>query len=337
MACGLGAIILVFMMVKFNTDTSVPETERLRADLERLAATEQSLREAVSSTQDRTGDTAEEVRAVSTRLAAAETKLADLDREIARKTRKLAALKTAIESAPPAETSDVVEVTGEGEENYILGLNVEGRHIGILVDASASMTEERLVDVIRRKSSPDAVKRAGPKWQRTKRVVRWLVARLPADARVSVIAFNDKTYRLGDGPGLAARDAQALGTIFRDLDALTPTGATNLQNGLQAMAKDAPTNVYLITDGLPTTGQSGYKSLNPFASCSALWGQSSTISGECRLKLFEHTVKAQDLPARVPVNVVLLPIEGDPKAAPAFWAWASTTGGLLISPAAQWP
>jgi hypothetical protein len=39
----------------------------------------------------------------------------------------------------------------------------------------------------------------------------------------------------------------------------------------------------------------------------------------------------------VKVNVILLPIEGDPQASPEFWNWTASTGGLLISPAESWP
>ena len=48
-----------------------------------------------------------------------------------------------------------------GEEDYLLGLKVEGRRIAILIDRSASMTDERLIDIIRRKVRTDAEKRAG--------------------------------------------------------------------------------------------------------------------------------------------------------------------------------
>ena len=48
--------------------------------------------------------------------------------------------------------------------------------------------------------------------------------------------------------------------------------------GLAALANFRPTDVYLITDGLPTAGTGGYRSLNPFSDCSALWGGATSIS-----------------------------------------------------------
>ena len=92
----------------------------------------------------------------------------------------------------------------------------------------------------------------------------------------------------------------------------------------------------MITDGLPTKGESQYRSLNPFSSCSSLTGNAQTISGECRVKLFQQTINESGKRG-VQVDVILLPLEGDPDAVNQYWIWAATTGGLLISPASNWP
>jgi hypothetical protein len=39
----------------------------------------------------------------------------------------------------------------------------------------------------------------------------------------------------------------------------------------------------------------------------------------------------------VPINVILLPMEGDPVASPSFWRLAQITGGAFLSPARDWP
>ena len=43
------------------------------------------------------------------------------------------------------------------------------------------------------------------------------------------------------------------------------------------------------------------------------------------------------LPAGIPVNTLLLPMEGDAYAAAAFWRLAVDTGGSFITPARDWP
>ena len=70
-----------------------------------------------------------------------------------------------------------------------------------------------------------------------------------------------------------------------------------------------PDNILLITDGLPTQGRTPPRG--------------GTVSGKERLRLFERAVQA--LPRRAPVNTLLLPMEGDPMAAPAFWKLAMAT------------
>jgi hypothetical protein len=43
------------------------------------------------------------------------------------------------------------------------------------------------------------------------------------------------------------------------------------------------------------------------------------------------------LPAGIPVNVILFPMEGDPVAASAFWKLAQATGGSFMSLSEDWP
>ena len=108
---------------------------------------------------------------------------------------KNAALRRRVESTEPNRTGDVIEDVRGGEEDDLLGLAVEGRRIAILIDRSASMTDERLIDIIDRKVRSDADKRRGVKWRRTLPTVRWLLHRLPAGSEVAVVAFNDEaTY-----------------------------------------------------------------------------------------------------------------------------------------------
>jgi hypothetical protein len=337
MSCGLGAIVLVLMLVKHNVEFVSPEDDRLEAELTRLEAVETELgSRIVALLQDRVA-TAGEIDAREAELARIRSELERARDALAARERAAEELERTIETIEVQDrNTDVVEDRQTGEENYLIGLRVEGPRIGILVDASASMTDERLIDIIRRKNQPPAARQTGPKWQRTQRIARWLLARLPQQTSAAVVAFSDKAQWLGDVGGSSGGDAAALGRIASALNAVVPGGPTNLAAGLDAIKAHNPTDIYVITDGLPTAGDSGYRSLNPFADCSALWGGSSSISGECRTKLFRHTVNTAGL-GEVKVNVILLPVEGDPAASHEFWSWTATTGGLLISPAASWP
>lgn len=336
MSCGLGAIILVFMLVKHNVEKPVVETELLQADVQRLEAEEKTLRAAIA-----------EAMVVEQEV---ETQIDELSKLIDNKKQALAQTKSQQDAAQQAKASleegiktfevpnppDPISRPQVGEEEYLIGLRVEGRRIGILVDTSASMTDEKLIDIIRRKNTDDQQKQSGPKWQRTVGIVEWLVTRTPKASQLAIVGFSETATTLTGSGTVSGSDVQALNRSLSAVRGLVPGGATNLEAGLTEMLKNKPTDVYLITDGLPTAGDGSYKSLNPFADCSALWGGSSKISGACRLRLFVQTINAAKIPGAT-INVILLPLEGDPVAADAYWRWASNTKGLLISPAAEWP
>lgn len=336
MSCGLGAIILVLMLVKHDVQHVSDESERLTADLELLQQTEEDLSARVVGALRAKAATSGQVEALESEVARVQREIAQKRAEITAQRSEEESLKDTIETIEVRDNTDIVQSQQRGEENYIIGLKVEGKRIGILVDSSASMTEEKLIDIIRTKNmSPDARVQA-PKWQRTRRTLQWLVARLPRDTSVRVVAFSETAKNLGNAGGVSGGDAGGLGQIVSDMDKIVPGGATNLAAGLSAIAAHNPTDLYLITDGLPTAGNSGYRSLNPFSGCSALWGGSTSISGECRARLFRHTVNNAGLD-KVRTNVILLPLEGDPEAAAFFWRWTAATNGLLISPAPSWP
>jgi hypothetical protein len=82
-----------------------------------------------------------------------------------------------------------------------------------------------------------------------------------------------------------------------------------------------PDNIYLLTDGLPTQGES-----KP---------SGSTVTPKQRLRYFENAV--EELPEGIPVNTIMFPMEGDPAAALAFWQLTTKSRGSMISPSRDWP
>jgi len=344
MACGLGAIILVFMIVKHNVDQPSAavdqpqtQTQQLQSDLTQLRDQNAALQQSIAKLDAEALNAMDSISRNQAVVAALNTQMNKASDIVQHKKVQLSAVKDSIKNAPKANKDDVVSNDRGGEENYIMGLKVEGRKIALLIDSSASMTDEKLIDIIRRKNSSNSNKQRGPKWQRTKRIAHWLLARAPKSSQISVVAYNQSVHVLGGSSWLNSRDANSINTIYADLDKLVPSGSTNLQAGLKKIAALRPTDIYLITDGLPTAGPARYSSLNPFSSCSSLLGKSNTISGACRVKLFRQSVNETAPRQNVTVNIILLPIEGDPQAAPEYWAWSASTGGLLISPALSWP
>jgi von Willebrand factor type A domain len=216
---------------------------------------------------------------------------------------------------------------GSGDRQYLTGLKVGGQRILILVDVSASMMDESVVNVIRLRNMPEVKRMAAPKWRRAVGTVDWVTSQLPAKSKFQVYAFNTAVRALvpgTEGRWLDADDANALSGALRELRSTVPKEGTSLENAFAAAMALAPRpdNIILVTDGLPTQG----------ASPPAV---KRTIDGEGRLKLFERAIGK--LPTSIPVNVILLPMEGDPLAPGAYWALTRRTDGAFMSPARDWP
>jgi len=336
MSCGLGAVVLVFMLVKHDMGSSTTETDLLAKDVQQLELKQDELQQTLELLQDISESEANKIALLRAKLVQLEKSLQKKKLSLVQKKDRLAALKSSISKRPIAQKEDLVEEDRGGEENYLMGLKVEGRRIAVLIDSSASMTDEKLIDIIKRKNRSAAHKKQGPKWLRTQKTVRWILARVPKTSQLAVITYNASVKTLGKSDWMKLTTPASLTALYQELDTLIPQGSTNLQKGLQAVSKIGATDLYVITDGLPTVGESRYASLNPFSSCSSLLGKSSTISGECRIKLFRQTIKDTSQ-GRMKVNVILLPLEGDPDAVNGYWGWTALSGGLMISPAANWP
>lgn len=340
MSCGLGAVILVFMLVKTNVEdshsTTNSEAEKLQNDISRLSELENEKLKKLNDLSSNLNNEIKKQNTLKKQLASVQSKNETESQQVKSLNQELEKLKSSIKDIEVKKQSDLVQTETINEENYLLGLKVEGQKIAILIDSSASMTHEKLIDIIKVKNGSDLEKKNADKWRRTKRIVQWLLARAPRSSEVVVIHFNEKADELGQSGWRNMADPNTVGTILSQLGAVVPTGGTNLQIGLEQLKKYAPSSLYVITDGLPTKGQSRYKSLNPFANCSSLRGASNTISGECRIKLFRQTLQDSSQQG-VKTNIILLPIEGDPDAINEYWNWSAATGGLLISPALNWP
>ncbi len=335
MSCGLCAVILVFILVKQNLEQAPTEVGKLQEDIASLEQAQSKAAKTLSAVRSELAREDSSLQQSSQERDAQQSALANQQASVQQARKALDELKSSIVEINVPERQDFVETEQVNEENYLLGLKVSGPKIAILVDMSASMTNEKLIDIIQTKSRSQQAKQTASKWIRTKNVVKWLLARLPANSEVVVVAFSEAAQTLGNS-GMQTASPANVNRILQDLNSLIPEGGTNLQKGLKAINQFAPTNLYVITDGLPTKGDSQYRSLNPFAKCNSLTGNAQTISGECRKRLFQQTVRESNRQG-TQVDVILLPLEGDPDAVNQYWLWAAATGGLMISPASNWP
>ena len=338
MACGLGVAILLFLIVKHNigsseAESSQHETEENRVELlAQLNEQKDQLGRELAFAEQQNRLRREQSNQLS-EIEAKQTILADLNRQIESEKARKTKLEQEIVSTQPRRSTDVFEDSHLGEEKYLLGLEVKGSHIAILIDRSASMTDDLLIEIISRKIRSDSEKKEGPKWKRTLRTVKWLLNRVPEKSSVIAVVFNDRARILNGGHWATGRDGNALQGIVDEVNQLVPTGATNLEAALRTLktVSPPPSDIYVITDGLPT------KSLSSPILLSKCRNKAAVVSGECRRAYFQRSLSSAAPSKGRKVNVILLPLEGDPEAAPEYWAWTAKTGGLLLIPSANWP
>jgi len=347
MCCGFGAVILLVMLINGQMLQKREDTQKdLRGELDRVTRLRdfaQShldlIRAQVKATELEEGDLRIRADALALQLSMQrEENERDEDRA-RRQEAELQALKDEIEDLERqrAERDEQeqnnkvagrrrVGFDGEGRRQYLTGLKLGGDRTLILVDASASMLDETIVNVVRRSLMDESIRRRSPKWQRAVRSVHWLVANLPADRQFQVYVFDTEARAvLADSRGqwLSTSNQDEMNGTIAALRNTPPTGGTRLVAAFDVIRqlKPRPDSVILLTDGLPTQGQ------RP--------SSSNTVTADERLQLFRQAVRT--LPTGVPINTILFPLEGDPSAADSFWELAVITNGSFITPSRDWP
>jgi hypothetical protein len=188
------------------------------------------------------------------------------------------------------------------------------------------MLSDRIAEIVRLRNLPAASQRQAPKWRRALATLDWIATQIPQRSRFQIYTFNERAepaLRDSAARWLDAGDPSALNSAVDAAKKILPQGGTSLYQAFKVIAEmnPRPDNIFLVTDGLPTMDQER--------------SHSYTVSGEQRLRLFDKALAA--LPRSIPVNVILLPMEGDPMAASAFWRLAQITRGSFLSPAEDWP
>ncbi len=345
MSCGFGAVVLVFLIIDHSIELEIrtvnaetlSEIELLDEDIRDGEAGLVRLRNAISSTDADIVEAQGRARRVTEALDEMEALIAALEQADLSETTDVDALKAEInrleeevkqlrEAADAESGRSAREFTGDGNRQYLTGLNLGGSRIAILFDVSSSMLHQDIVNIIRLRNMDTQLQREAEKWVRALDTLDWLTAQLPIGARYQVITFNTQAeYALPDSAGrwLDVADAESLQAISENLRQQLPSGGTSLHNAFAALKQmpAPPDNIFLITDGLPTQGEQPPRG--------------TTVSGRERLRLFRSAVRT--LPAGVPVNIILAPMEGDPMAASEFWQLAQATQGSFMSPAQDWP
>jgi hypothetical protein len=345
MSCGFGAVILVFLIMNHSIEQVtldlnidlLSEADMLDEDIRDGELGLVRLRNTLSEVDLRMVEAKGRATRIIEEIDNYEALIKDIESDGFTDSSDIEALKAEVlsleeeveklrQAALENSGNSARAFIGEGNRQYLTGLNLGGRNIAILLDISSSMLADKLVNIIRLRNMDPAIQRRADKWSRALNTVDWLTAQLPVSSKYQVIGFNTEASSVlkeTSGKWLEVANQSQLEKISDALRQIVPSGGTSMANAfiaLQALSP-APDNIFLITDGLPTQGE------NP--------PRKTKVSGKERQKLFRDAIRL--LPKGVPVNIVLAPMEGDPMAASEFWQLAQVSKGAFMSPSKDWP
>ena len=344
MCCGFGAVVLLFMILKHE---AIVREEVAAVDLsvevDALQAQIAQARDAASNARAQALTIDEQIEQLLAESASARELLAQAKTERkpraapAITARDVNALKAALKkletdkqqlmSQLNEQSRQVRQFVGQGNREYLTGIKTGGKHVLILLDNSASMLDASIVNVLRRRNMDDAAKRRSEKWLQALDTVDWITARLQPGTSYQIYTFNTEARPAlagSAGRWLPVDDAKQFNQTVLSLKTTVPGGGSNLSRAVQVVSSlnPRPDNVFLITDGLPTQGLRGPRGRK--------------VSGAERSSYFEEAVEQIGSPL-MPFNIILLPMEGDPMAAWAYWSMAMYTHGAFLTPAYDWP
>jgi hypothetical protein len=344
-SCGFGAVILLFMVMKHSTSLELPSVtpelvaeidlldEEIRDGKEGLVRVRNTLSDVdlqMVQAQGLASSIEEEIKTFLEELAQMENNTLANEESVAKLKADIDSLEEELNRLRAAEDqvtgNNIREFIGDGNRQYLTGLILGGNRILILVDMSASMLDNTIVNIIRRRNMPDADRINSAKWVQVRKTVDWLTTQLPVPSQYQIYVFNNEARSLlpgTEGRWLEVADEPQLTQAVTALNAIIPNEGTNLENLFVSISQmnPLPDNIFLITDGLPTLGSRGKTT--------------GTITGRDREELFENAL--QKLPENIPVNVIMSPLEGDPMAPGWYWQLAIQTKGSFMMPSPDWP
>ncbi len=349
MACGLGAIVLFYMIInaqvsaradlaseELMSETSLLEQEvfdgtkdliRIRTTLEDEEERQVSAADEADTLQRTLERLLEEIEQVDKAGLAQTDSIEKLTSDVERL--EQAKQKMQADVADPGDRSGkrLRSYIGEGNRQYLTGMKMGGERVLILIDSSASMLGRSYVNVVRFRLMDDARKRQAPKWQQAVDTVDWLTTKFEPGTQFQIYQFNETaTSVVPDmtGEWLVVGDGTVADRAVAALRTVTPGNGSNLYRAFQAIRdlEPLPDNIFLLTDGLPTQGR-------------VVPSKPEMVKVSRRIDLFNKA--RRELPGRVPLNIILFPMDGDPDAAALYWRLAVERRGSFMAPSRDWP
>lgn len=361
LSCGLGAAILLFLIVKHGISLVPVDTQ------EDVASREQKLAEILDEKLAEQGALEAQLVAYSediqTALANKETLASSQDQQLQNLRAQLSLLNSAREDLKNTQeevthlqlqreaqfATLTVEVEEEelGQTGQLGGIQVKDDYVAILLDRSASMLDHSLVEIIRLRGSEAYYRNNASKWMTAKRTAIWGFKHIGEGKNFVLLTFSDTvqdldgtelkssttlTWKKRGDPGLTL---QEVADTVQKIEAAGPTDLESVVSLLNTL-EPLPRQILLITDGLPTVP--GQRRLDAVKGCPRSKNLTAKLSSNCRRNIFERVERIfrREL-TRTELNVVLLPLEGDAAAMRIYWELASRHSGRVLAPAPNWP
>ena len=313
-SCGLGAVVLLLILIKdapFFIEQELNESEIEVEDNSELQRT-------VNDLGDENDD-------LSKLIINKKNELSDLDNQIS----DLLKNKTEIQK----EVYELI-VSDDLEENknFLSSCKLDRDKTLVLLDSSSSMLAYNFIDVLKAKSSSDQIKRQSEKFNTAKRILQWLLEQADDEVRIDVGTFSKKATFLSDNLK-TKNDILNDKNYLQNVDDIIPNGETNFYEAISTLNLEKYKSIFFITDGLPTSDNSNALSLN-LRGCNS----GSLITSDCRERYFKNAMDyLTKINSGIQINTILLYLEGDPRASIKFSIESWRSRGCFITIPQKWP
>ena len=173
MAWGVGAVTLLFLILRHNaSEIIIPdqqlanEAELLQRDIKEAEEIKTEILNSLETIKNEIVTTQGMSKRIITELEEKEKSIQDDPKNLDKLREQVQKLEEETANIEEVEFGDKVrEFIGDGNRQYLTGLTLGGERVLILIDGSASMLADTVVNAVRRRNMSDDTKVASPKWQ----------------------------------------------------------------------------------------------------------------------------------------------------------------------------
>lgn len=328
MACGLGAVALMFVFVKESTFN--PLNSDFSSEIIIIEKDISSLNREIEQKIDEIENIDNEISNVKNLTKLSSAQLEAVNETINDLVRSNRDLTQALSKAE----KNISKPTKPIKKKYISGCNVLGEKIIFLLDISKSMYAKEVIDILELSLSSKLSRDSSKKWKNSSKAFRWLIENAPKDSQIFIAGFNtDLIYDINNS-WISANNKYEIERQILNITSIYPDKGTNLQKAINDLSPWADADsLYLITDGLPTQAIENKASIR-LSRCT----NDEYVSGDCRALYFDKF--SEDLDSLFPdirFNTILYPMKGDPEAPFYFSKLSTSTGGCFMTPSTNWP